>query len=214
MPASRLLPSASRTVRPSAPATAGRNRTPAIRSRRRLLPVTKSGRARSQRPSRDPAVTRIRPSRVSHQNKSLPASRCGSTGALVAIARSTWRVAASSPAIWNPELPPLTTRTGPGGNVRGHGPSRSSGGDPPSPGPASLRGRAPRSSNDRPRAPVERGRKGGPASGDPGQHVRDERLDETPRGRRWHAGEGVVEGLIGGGGYALAELIRELQAAV
>ena len=79
----------------------GRNRTPAIRSRRRLLPMTKSGRARSRRPSRDPAVTRIRPSRVSHQNRSLPASRCGSTGALVAIDRSTWRVAASSSAIWN-----------------------------------------------------------------------------------------------------------------
>src|SRR6266576_345533 len=51
-------------------------------------------------------------------------------------------------------------------------------------------------------------------SGDPGQHVRDERLDETPRGRRRHTGEGVVERLIGGGGYALPELIRELQAAV
>src|SRR6185312_11863038 len=53
-----------------------------------------------------------------------------------------------------------------------------------------------------------------PLSGDPGQHVRDERLDETPRGRRWYTGEGVVERLIGGGGYTLPELIRELQAAV
>src|SRR6185436_17610431 len=48
MPASRLLPSANRMVRPSASATAGRNRTPAARSRRRLLPMMKSGRARSR----------------------------------------------------------------------------------------------------------------------------------------------------------------------
>ena len=81
--------------------------------------MTKSGRARTRRPTRDSAVTRIRPSRVSHQNRSLPARRCGSTGALVAIDRSTWRVAASSPAIWNPELPPPTTSTGPGGKARG-----------------------------------------------------------------------------------------------
>ena len=72
-----------------------------------------------RRPSRDSAVTRISPSRVSHQNRSLPASRCGSIGALVAIDRSTWRVAASSSAIWNPELPPPTTSTGPAGRACG-----------------------------------------------------------------------------------------------
>ena len=54
---------------------------PAARSRRRLLPMMKSGRARSRRPGRDSAVTRIRPSRVSHQNRSLPASRQFSRGA-------------------------------------------------------------------------------------------------------------------------------------
>jgi hypothetical protein len=53
-----------------------------------------------------------------------------------------------------------------------------------------------------------------PASGDPGQHVRNERFDETPRGRRRHIREGIVKRLVGGSGYALAELERELHAAV
>jgi len=119
MPASRLLPSANRTVRPSASATAGRNRTPASFRRRRLLPMMNS-RPDIRRPSRDPAVTRISPSRVSHQNRSLPASRCGNTGSLVAIDRSTRRPAAAiSSAIWNPELPPPTTSTGSSGRACG-----------------------------------------------------------------------------------------------
>jgi hypothetical protein len=56
---------------------------------------------------------------VSHQNRSLPASRCGSFGFLVPMDRSTLRLAASSWAIWNPELPPPTTSTGPSGRDRG-----------------------------------------------------------------------------------------------
>jgi len=72
------------------------------------------------RPRRDATLTRNSPSRVSQQNRSLPASRCGSTGILVAIDRSTWRpAAASSPAIWKPELPPPATSTGPGGRAWG-----------------------------------------------------------------------------------------------
>jgi hypothetical protein len=39
-------------------------------------------------------------------------------------------------------------------------------------------------------------------------------FDETPRGRRRHTGEGIVKGLVGGSGYALAELECEPQAAV
>jgi len=45
--------------------------------------------------------------------------RYGSIGAQVAIDRSTWRVAASSSAIWNPELPTPTTSTGPSGRACG-----------------------------------------------------------------------------------------------
>ena len=63
---------------------AGRNRTPARWSRRRLVPMMNSPRACSRRPSRESAVTRMRPSRVSHQNRSLPSRRCGSIGAFVA----------------------------------------------------------------------------------------------------------------------------------
>jgi len=72
-----------------------------------------------RRPSRESTATCISLSRVSHQNRSLPPRRCGSIGAQVAIDRSTWRVAASSSAIWNPELPPPTTSTGPGGRACG-----------------------------------------------------------------------------------------------
>src|ERR1700746_1904718 len=53
-----------------------------------------------------------------------------------------------------------------------------------------------------------------PESGDSGQHVWNERLNETSRGRRRHISEGIVEGLVGGSGHALSELERELQAAV
>src|SRR5262249_46531894 len=53
-----------------------------------------------------------------------------------------------------------------------------------------------------------------PESGNPGQHVWNERLDETSRGRRRHISEGIVEGFVGGSGNALSELERELQAAV
>src|ERR671930_2118596 len=70
-------------------------------------------------PGRELTVTRSRPSRVSHQNRSRPAGRWGSIGYLVAIDRSTWRVAASSSAIWNPEFPPPTTSTGPSGRAWG-----------------------------------------------------------------------------------------------
>jgi len=63
-----------------------------------LLPMTKSGRLDSRRPSRDSVVTRISRSRVSHQNRSLP-SHCGIMVALMAIDKSAWRVAASSPVI-------------------------------------------------------------------------------------------------------------------
>jgi hypothetical protein len=45
--------------------------------------------------------------------------QAGDIGDAPLVDRSTWRVAASSRAIWNPELPPPTTSTGPGGNVRG-----------------------------------------------------------------------------------------------
>jgi len=53
-----------------------------------------------------------------------------------------------------------------------------------------------------------------PESGDPGQHVWNERLNETSRGRRRHISEGIVEGLVGGSGYTLSELECELQAAI
>jgi hypothetical protein len=71
----------------------------------------------ARRPSRVSMVTRSTPSRVSHQNRSLPASRWGSIGDRSPIDRSTWRVAANSSAIWNPELPPPTTSTGPPGKA-------------------------------------------------------------------------------------------------
>src|SRR5918994_3246432 len=60
--------------------TSSRNRTPARSSRRRLVPITNSPRAGTRWPSRD-----------SHQNRSRPASRCGSIGYRVPIERSTWR---------------------------------------------------------------------------------------------------------------------------
>jgi hypothetical protein len=71
-------------------------------------------------PGRESTRIRNSPSRVSHQNRSLPANRCGNTGIFVPIDRSTWRPAvASSPAIWTPELPPPTASTGPGGSACG-----------------------------------------------------------------------------------------------
>jgi hypothetical protein len=70
--------------------------------------------AGSLRPA--PTVTRMNPNRVSHQNRSRPASRWGSIGDLVAIDRSTWREAASSSAIWNPSSrPPPPAPAPPGG---------------------------------------------------------------------------------------------------
>jgi hypothetical protein len=53
---------------------------------------------------------------IAHRlHRSWPPGRCGSIGDFVAIDRLTGRLAASSAAIWNPELPPPTTSTGPSG---------------------------------------------------------------------------------------------------
>jgi hypothetical protein len=59
----------------------------------------------------------MRRSRVSHQNRSRPRNRWGSIGWVVAMDGSMVRVAASSSAIWKPELPPPTTSTGPSGRA-------------------------------------------------------------------------------------------------
>ena len=51
------------------------------------------------------------PGRVSHRNRSWPASRCGRIGALIAIDRSTWRDSSGAPVFalprttFGPDLP-------------------------------------------------------------------------------------------------------------
>ena len=78
--------------------------------------MTNSPRACTRRPSRVEVFTRMKPSWVSHQNRSRPSTRCGLIGVFSPIARSTCRVAASSSAICRPEFPPPITSTGPGGS--------------------------------------------------------------------------------------------------
>jgi hypothetical protein len=64
-------------------------------------------------------VTRIRPNRVSHQNRSRPSKRWGRAGYAEPTESSTGRVPASSSVIWKPELPPPTTSAGPSGRATG-----------------------------------------------------------------------------------------------
>src|SRR5207237_4504894 len=100
--ASRLVPSANRTVWPSAPATAGRNRTPAAWEPAAAAADDElpAGHPAAQ-PGGDGNVHQPEPGEPPEQV--LASMRCGSIGALVAIDRSTWRAAASSLAIWNPD---------------------------------------------------------------------------------------------------------------
>src|SRR5919106_4726983 len=57
------------------------------------------------------AADLLNPIPDNHQNRSLPSRRCGRDGTRCPKARSTCLVAASSSAIWKPELPPPTTST-------------------------------------------------------------------------------------------------------
>ena len=69
--------------------TRGRTSTPARRRRRSGVPITRSPRSRIRRARRESAVFVITPSRVSHQNRSRPSSRCGSSRASLPVASVT-----------------------------------------------------------------------------------------------------------------------------
>ena len=94
------LPSAKRTVRPEAPTARGFRATPNVRRSSRGLEPMSVSRPRAARgdPTRESTLLSSSPSRVSHQNRSRPSSRCGSgvwreptAGARCASPTAPWR---------------------------------------------------------------------------------------------------------------------------
>jgi hypothetical protein len=107
---STSLPSSKTARRPLALVSRFRKVTPECRRRLGLDPMSTS-RFANFRPKRESVLMLMNPIPDSHQKRSLPSKRCGRDGTRLPTARSTFRVAASSSAIWKPELPPPTTST-------------------------------------------------------------------------------------------------------